>query len=402
MVYPIKKLSEICLIWPKKSEVSKLNWDTLVSFVPMKDVQKWKRFFYPLEEKKLWEIYNWYTYFKDEDIILAKVTPCFENWKSWIAKNLKNWIWFWSSEFYVFRCSDEIIPEWLYCIISSEIFLKEWADNMSWAVWLQRVTKDFISNYPIPLPALSTQQKIVSKLDASFVNLNSQIDLLKQNIFNIEELNKSVLEKVFSEWEYEKAIFWKVCNFVRWPFGWSLKKEIFKKSWYVVYEQMHAIWDQYEKIRYYIDEQKFNEMKRFELKSWNLIMSCSGTMWKVSIVPEWIKKWIINQALLALKPNEKLLNKYLKLYMESGVFQDEISKYSKWAAIKNVASVKILKEIQIPLPPLQTQKEIVAYLDQVFEKNKTMKQGFEGQIQALEELKQSLLKDAFEGRLVQN
>ena len=65
-------------------------------------------------------------------------------------------------------------------------------------------------------------------------------------------------------------------------------------------------------------------------------------------------------------------------------------------------AISRLKEIQIPIPSLKKQKEIVSYLDQVFEKNKTMKQGFERQIQTLEELKQSLLKDAFEGRLVQD
>jgi type I restriction enzyme S subunit len=141
-------------------------------------------------------------------------------------------------------------------------------------------------------------------------------------------------------------------------------------------------------------------MKRFELSSWNLIMSCSWTMWKVSIVPEWIKKWIINQALLAIKPSNKLLNKYLKLYMESWVFQEEITKHSKWAAIKNIASIKILKQIKIPLPPLPIQKQIVSHLDKVFQKNKALKESYEKKLKDLEEMKQSLLKEAFEGRLV--
>jgi type I restriction enzyme S subunit len=58
-----------------------------------------------------------------------------------------------------------------------------------------------------------------------------------------------------------------------------------------------------------------------------------------------------------------------------------------------------LKEIQIPLPPLQKQKEIVSYLDQIFAKNKELKTKYESQLKELEELKQSLLKDAFEGKL---
>ena len=94
-----------------------------------------------------------------------------------------------------------------------------------------------------------------------------------------------------------------ICGFVRGPFGGSLKKNIFKPEGYAVYEQQHAIYDQFDDIRYFIDEKKFNEMKRFELNSGDLIMSCSGTMGKIAIVPENIKKGIINQALLKLTPS---------------------------------------------------------------------------------------------------
>lgn len=97
-----------------------------------------------------------------------------------------------------------------------------------------------------------------------------------------------------------------VCQFVRGPFGGALKKEFFTEDGYAVYEQQHAIYDQFENIRYFVDENKFNEMKRFELREGDLIMSCSGTMGKVAIVPAEIKKGIINQALLKLTPNKVL------------------------------------------------------------------------------------------------
>ena len=89
---------------------------------------------------------------------------------------------------------------------------------------------------------------------------------------------------------WEKKKLGDICGFVRGPFGGSLKKSIFKLEGYAVYEQQHAIYDQFEDIRYFIDEDKFNDMKRFELKSGDLIMSCSGTMGKIAIVPENIQK----------------------------------------------------------------------------------------------------------------
>jgi len=136
-----------------------------------------------------------------------------------------------------------------------------------------------------------------------------------------------------------------LCDFVRGPFGGSLKKSCFKASGYAVYEQQHAIYDQFEEIRYFIDESKYREMQRFELSPGDLIMSCSGTMGKVAIVPNSIPKGIINQALLKLSPKKDILAEFLKYWMSSPNFQDELVKLSQGVAIKNVASVTMVRTI---------------------------------------------------------
>lgn len=158
-----------------------------------------------------------------------------------------------------------------------------------------------------------------------------------------------------------------LCDFIRGPFGGSLKKSCFKNSGYAVYEQQHAIYNQFKEIRYFIDESKYQEMKRFELFPGDLIMSCSGTMGKVAIVPDGIHKGIINQALLKLAPIQDINANFLKYWMSSPNFQNQILNLSMGVAIKNVASVKVLKEILIPIPPLPEQKRIVAILDEAFE-----------------------------------
>lgn len=176
----------------------------------------------------------------------------------------------------------------------------------------------------------------------------------------------SNLNEIPSGWEWEKL--GKLCKFIRGPFGGSLKKNIFKESGNAVYEQRHAIYNQFEHIRYFINDEKFEEMKRFELKPHSLIMSCSGTIGKVAIVPNKVKKGIINQALLMLTPSDKLNIMFLKLLMESNFFQILLSENSTGAAISNVASVKILKEIKIPVPQLPEQQRIVSKLDKLFDK----------------------------------
>jgi len=136
-------------------------------------------------------------------------------------------------------------------------------------------------------------------------------------------------------------------------------------------------------------------MKRFELKSGDLIMSCSGTMGKVAIVPDGIKKGIINQALLKLTPSKDLDVKYLRYWMSSNDFQESLAKYTVGAAIKNVASVKILKQIEAPLPLLEEQKQIVALLDQAFTAIDQAKANIEKNIVNAKELFQSKLNAIF-------
>lgn len=197
-----------------------------------------------------------------------------------------------------------------------------------------------------------------------------------------------------SNWQTKKL--GEICSFVRGPFGGSLKKSIFKKDGYAVYEQQHAIYDQFDNIRYFIDEKKFNEMKRFELKTGDLIMSCSGTMGKIAIVPQNIKKGIINQALLKLSTSKEILNIFLKLWMQSENFQDSLKKYSQGAAIQNVASVKILKDIEIPLPAFPEQQRIVKILDETFEKIEKVKKNAEKNLQNSKDIFDSYLQNIFD------
>ena len=186
-----------------------------------------------------------------------------------------------------------------------------------------------------------------------------------------------------------------ICTFVRGPFGGSLKKSCFKPKGYAVYEQQHAIHNQFNNIRYFVDQSKFDEMQRFELKPDDLIMSCSGTMGKVAIAPKGLKKGIINQALLKLSTSEKLDVAYLKNWMESPNFQEQLAGRTKGVAIKNVASVKVLKEITIPLPPLTEQKRIVAILDKAFAAIDKAIANTEKSLANARELFESYLNDVF-------
>ncbi|MBN1391207.1 MAG: restriction endonuclease subunit S [Sedimentisphaerales bacterium] len=254
----------------------------------------------------------------------------------------------------------------------------------------------------MPVPPLPEQKKIVSILDEVFEGIATAKANAEKNLQNARELFESYLQIVFANpkenWEIKK---WgELCHFVRGPFGGSLKKTIFKEKGYAVYEQKHAIHDHFNQLRYFIDEEKFNEMIRFELKTGDIIMSCSGvTLGRVAIVPDGIPRGIINQALLKLTPNKDVSAHFLKHWLRSKIFQDIIFKYSGGAAIPNVPSAKILKDIKIPFPKIEEQNKIVNEIETVLNETKRLESIYQQKIADLEELKKSILQKAFNGEL---
>jgi type I restriction enzyme, S subunit len=248
---------------------------------------------------------------------------------------------------------------------------------------------------------IAEQRRIVGILDEAFDGIAIAKANAEKNIQNARALLGSHLRSVFTQrgegW-VEKRL-GEVCGFVRGPFGGSLKKSIFVPHGYAVYEQQHAIHDQFDNIRYFVDEAKFREMKRFEILPNDLIMSCSGTMGRVAIVPTGIKRGIINQALLKLTTTAQISPVFLKFWMESEAFQDALKEYSGGAAIQNVASVKVLKEMRILLPSLSEQIQIVDIIKSIANETRHLESIYQRKLVALEELKKSLLHQAFSGKL---
>lgn len=186
------RLGDICELNPRKSEVK--DFDGNVSFVPMAVVSETDMYFSVQEQRPLKEVYTGYTYFRDDDVLLAKVTPCFENEKSGLAKNLENGIGFGSSEFFVLRANPvRVLPEYIYYIINSNRFISEGTPQMTGTGGLRRLTKDFVLNYPVSLPPLDEQRKIVNQTE-------EEIAIVEQNKRLIEIFEKKINDKISEVW----------------------------------------------------------------------------------------------------------------------------------------------------------------------------------------------------------
>ncbi|HEC66035.1 MAG TPA: restriction endonuclease subunit S [bacterium] len=301
---------------------------------------------------------------------------------------------------YVLSNFIDISPRFLFFILDG--YLKQAVSKQKLGNTMPYIKMGMLADFKIPFPPIFEQKRIVVVLSKAFGALAKAKENAEKNLQSTRELFEAYLQSVFSNpkdnWEMKK---WgELCHFVRGPFGGSLKKSIFKKQGYVVYEQQHAIHNHFGNLRYFIDKTKFNEMKRFELRSGDIIMSCSGvTLGRVAIVPDNIRKGIINQALLKLTPVKGVSVHFLKHWLRSKIFQDIITKYSKGAAIPNVPSAKILKDINIPLPSTKEQNEIVNNIELVSNEIKKLENIYQKKIENLDELKKSILQKAFNGEL---
>ena len=214
------------------------------------------------------------------------------------------------------------------------------------------------------LPPLAEQQRTVAKLDAVFAEIDRAVDVAINRESELEALKRGALDNYFQSLKNEKKM-GDVFEFVRGPFGGSLKKSVFVAEGFAVYEQQHAIKDQCREFRYYVPREKFDEMSRFRVSPNSILMSCSGTIGKTTIIPTSFTEGIINQALLMLRPSEKVLPKFATLYMESKRFSQQLMERVEGAAQKNVASVKVLKEILIPLPRIEEQQKLVSDIETI-------------------------------------
>ena len=173
---------------------------------------------------------------------------------------------------------------------------------------------------------------------------------------------------------------------VRGPFGGALKKEFFVRDGIKVYEQQNAIYRDFSLGDYFIDLKKFEELSRFEVKPNDFIVSCSGTIGRIFMIPINAPKGIINQALLKITIDESIVKKQFFLhYFEWDEFQLKIIDSTQGGAMKNLVGMAIFRDTKFAVPPKSEQAAIatalsdtdalIENLEKLIAKKRNIKQG---------------------------
>ena len=245
----------------------------------------------------------------------------------------------------------------------------------------------------IKMNTMNKQKEIVNKLD----KITNMIENQEKMIKKYDDLIKSQFIEMFGDvntnpkhWEMTKLQ--NICSsIVRGPFGSALKKEFFVEkndTTYKVYEQKNAIQKSEKLGTYYITKEKYEELKRFECKPNDFIMSCSGTMGELYQLPASSEKGIINQALCKFTLNGKMNSTVFLEFMKDAIRNIE----TKGSGIQNIASVIYIKNLDVYVPPIELQNQFADFVKHIDKLKFTLKQTLE----KLENCYNSLMQEYFE------
>ena len=182
------KLKHIAVFNPSRSESAALRLnDESVSFLPMECITTEGKL-QNVESRKVADVWEGYTYFRRNDVVMAKITPCFENGKGGLLDALPTAIGFGTTEFIVLRAvAQRIRPGFLAKLLSLKTFRVLGADSMTGAAGQQRVPLDFVKNFRIALPSLNEQDQILTALQTATAEQDAAIDRIRSEIALVRE-----------------------------------------------------------------------------------------------------------------------------------------------------------------------------------------------------------------------
>ena len=324
-------------------------------------------------------------------------------------------------------------------------------DSLDRSTAIPGLNRDDVYNLEIPLPPLKEQKRISSKIEALFTQLNAGIAYLKKTQILLKQYRQSILKYAFegkltehwreihkNELKPVSSLLGKILDerkgnkkrnkgdftllphlpeFWSWTtiedlaedsnnaikaghFGSSLKKESYSSKGYKIYGQEQVIKGNPYYGNYYIDKKHYEILKSCSVKPNDVLISLVGTIGKSIVLPEDVEPGIINPRLVKISFDKRLINPlFFKHYLDSNSVRELFSIVSHGGTMK-ILNLRILKELPIPLPPLIEQMEVLKEVDLLFSIMNHLEIILKSSLLQCTKLRESILKTAFEGKLV--
>ena len=419
--WEVKRLRFAAKLNPSKSELSALDRSTLVSFLPMECIGEDGTL--QLEkEKPIGELETGYTYFRDGDVTIAKITPCFENGKGAIMRGLSNGVGFGTTELIVVRPLDQAAtPSYLQYLFTSSSFRKIGESHMYGAGGQKRVPDSFVRDFSPAFPPYSEQSAIASFLDLE----TAKIDVLVSEQEKLIELLKGKRSAVIShavtkglnpdvkmkdsgvEWLGMVPVGWRVTKLGRsckFRSGFAFSAAAFGQDGVVIIRMNNlkrGVLDISDAAR--IPESACEPAAA--LSEGDLIWGMSGSTGETGSLGNFARVRLVdlpcqlNQRVGRFDANLSVLDlDFLEYVIQTAYFYEQVMLFVTGTAQFNVSSDQVRSCITA-LPSLSEQTAIVKFLDTETAKFTTLTAEAQRAIDLLEERRSALISAAVTGQI---
>ena len=380
--------------------------DQLVSFSPMECLRydSLKPITISFSEAK-----GKYTFFKDNDILFAKVTPCFENQNIAIANNLVNGIGFGSSEINVLRLKSDASLRYMFYVICSNRFYNTGCSSMCGVGGLKRINPRAVSTFEFTMPSLTEQEAIAAYLDKECEKIGRKIELLERKAYAYSRLRRSLINRAVTrgldpnvslkpsniEWVGDIPVHWTISRFAYF----FAEHNISNKG--VNHQNLLSL--SFGKIiRKNIDSCDGLLPATFEtyqiVEPGNIIFRFTDLQndhksLRVGLVNE---EGIITSAYTCVQGNKETLPKFAFYMLHSYDIKKVF--YKLGGGMRQSLNYRTIKDMKVVFPPIEEQKEIAAYLDEKCAKIDAILEKINTEVERLKELKRSLINEVVTGQ----
>lgn len=407
-------LDEVCEINPR--DPGPEDHTGLVSFVPMAAVSDTEGAILEHGARPFQDVAKGYTRFREDDVIFAKITPCMENGKIAVAGRLHGGLACGSTEFHVLRCRSSVIPKYLWYFLRQKSFREEAERHMSGAVGQRRVPAQYLRGVRLPLPDKHGQERIIAALDRLLERTKCAREDLEKVPNLIDRYRQAILASAFrgdltAKWRSDGAndtSKWRhvtlgtLATDVR--YGTAAKCHYEPKTTPVlripnVVDGRIALGD----LKYGTFTKK--ESEKLALRPGDLLVIRSNgsvdLVGRAALVPEEAADFLFAGYLIRIRLDNKLVRPAYVHYAfgEPGI-RGHIARLAKSTSGVNNINSEQLKAIEIPVPPLDEQDEIVSQIAVAFAKVDAALQQSRRAASLIDRLERATLSKAFSGELV--
>ena len=420
--WEVRRIKRVADLNPGKAEARAYHAaDTPVTFLPMERVGTEGQI--DVREKMATSrVWNGFTYFRRSDVIVAKVTPCFENGKGAFLDSLPTEIGFGSTEFHVLRAKPSVTPQFLYRLTTETAFRQNGTESMTGAAGQQRVPADFVANYQVPLPPIAEQRAIVAFLDRETGKIDALISKKERLIELLQEKRAALISHTVTkgldpyapmkdagvEWLGEIPAYWEVprLRYVTEMRVSNVDKHTKEDeppvrlcNYVDVYNNDHIT----ERIVFMPATATIAEIDRFRLEIGDVLITKDSETWDDIGVPALVEHvaddLICGYHLALLRPVKSMLNGgYLLRALQSPVVSYQFHVEAKGVTRFGLTHSSI-KSAQLPIPPLAEQIAIAAFLDRETAKLDNLVAKVHNAIELLKELRTAFISAAVTGRI---